>query len=395
MTEGSTNPVQNGAIYDFVNSSVATNTAYFIGTFNSVQDLENYSGEISNNDYAFVISTDSDGNTVYNRYKYNSDTSQWSFEYALNNSSFTAAQWATIQSGLTAADKTKLNTIEENASAVGKKTEGTEYNFDGQTITASAGAEIFNSYSGGSGNKAAGRNSHAEGQGTLALSEAQHAQGKYNVADSNNKFAFIIGNGTSSSNRHNAFAVDWNGKIYVNGSGTGIDVSEPPVQITPAEVRSLWMGDEVALIPTMTSASDTIGAVSYGNSYGSGMYGIQDPWLPFDGNDSTCLYYMNENVTDGWLQYEFNTPKLVTTIKALFGNYLASNNVSAKLYVYDANGTEIEKGSVVVTGWSEGSYGEYTFPVNMTISKFKFVFGYKQNATNIMTYTVQAYTLAT
>lgn len=111
VAEGSTNPVQNGAIWDFVNSSVATNTAYFIGTFNSVQELEAYSGEVSNNDYAFVISTDAAGNTVYNRYKYNGDTQQWVFEYALNNSSFTANQWATINSGLTAADKTKLTNL--------------------------------------------------------------------------------------------------------------------------------------------------------------------------------------------------------------------------------------------------------------------------------------------
>ena len=105
----SINPVQNRAIYDFVNSSVSTNTAYFIGTFNSVADLEAYSGSVSNNDYAFVIGTDSDSNTIYNRYKYNSSTETWEFEYALNNSSFTAAEWETIQSGLTAQDKTNYN----------------------------------------------------------------------------------------------------------------------------------------------------------------------------------------------------------------------------------------------------------------------------------------------
>lgn len=109
----STNAVQNKAIYNFVNSSVATNTANFIDTFNSVEELEAYTGTVTNNDYAFVIGTDSEGNTVYNRYKYNG--SEWAFEYTLNNSSFTAAQWATIQSGLTASDKTKLDGIEPGA----------------------------------------------------------------------------------------------------------------------------------------------------------------------------------------------------------------------------------------------------------------------------------------
>ena len=105
----SENAVQNKAIYNYVNSSVATNTANFIGTFNSVDALEAYSGTVTNNDYAFVIDTDSDGNTVYNRYKYNGETETWSFEYALNNSSFTAAQWAAINSGLTSYDKTTIN----------------------------------------------------------------------------------------------------------------------------------------------------------------------------------------------------------------------------------------------------------------------------------------------
>ena len=106
----SENAVQNKAIYNFVNSSVSTNTANFIGTFNSVEALEAYSGTVTNNDYAFVISTDSAGNTFYNRYKYQGASETWAFEYALNNSPFTAAQWATIQSGLTASDKTQIGT---------------------------------------------------------------------------------------------------------------------------------------------------------------------------------------------------------------------------------------------------------------------------------------------
>ena len=83
----------------FVNSSISTNTANFIGTFQSVAELEAYSGTKTNNDYAFVETTDTAGNTLYDRYKYNGTS--WLFEYELNNSSFTAAQWATINSGCT------------------------------------------------------------------------------------------------------------------------------------------------------------------------------------------------------------------------------------------------------------------------------------------------------
>ena len=84
----------------FVNSSVATNTANFIGTFDSVDALNAYSGAKTNNDYAFVQSKDAAGNTLFKRYKWNG--SAWLYEYELNNSSFTAAQWAAVNSGITA-----------------------------------------------------------------------------------------------------------------------------------------------------------------------------------------------------------------------------------------------------------------------------------------------------
>ncbi len=100
---------------DFVNSSIATNTAYFIGTFNSVAELEAYSGTLTNNDYAFVATTDAAGNTLYDRYKYNADTQEWMFEYELNNSSFTAAQWDSINSGATS---TNIDQIATNASDI-------------------------------------------------------------------------------------------------------------------------------------------------------------------------------------------------------------------------------------------------------------------------------------
>lgn len=91
----------------FVNSSIATNTANYISDngapFTSLADLEAYSGTLTNNDYAFVVGTDTAGNTIYTRYKYNAGTQTWAAEYVLNNSSFTAVQWGAINSGITAA----------------------------------------------------------------------------------------------------------------------------------------------------------------------------------------------------------------------------------------------------------------------------------------------------
>ena len=103
----------------FVNSSVATNTANYISNngepFTSLAQLEAYSGTLTNNDYAFVVGTDQAGNTTYTRYKYNATTQTWAEEYVLNNSSFTAAQWDAISSGITAALVGKLSDLPTNS----------------------------------------------------------------------------------------------------------------------------------------------------------------------------------------------------------------------------------------------------------------------------------------
>ena len=125
----SKNPLQNQAIAkivpntasetneladkNFVNSTVGTSTANYIYKtesggekvpFSSVAELEAYAGTVTNNDYAFVTGIDENGNTYYDRYKadVNDGVVTWAKEYRLNNSSFTAEQWAAIQSGITA-----------------------------------------------------------------------------------------------------------------------------------------------------------------------------------------------------------------------------------------------------------------------------------------------------
>ena len=98
---------------NFVNSTVGTNTANYIYRtesggekvpFSSVAELEAYAGTVTNNDYAFITGIDENGNAYYDRYKadVNDGVVTWAKEYRLNNSSFTAEQWAAIQSGITA-----------------------------------------------------------------------------------------------------------------------------------------------------------------------------------------------------------------------------------------------------------------------------------------------------
>ena len=163
----------------FVNSSIATNTANFIGTFESITALEAYSGDVTNNDYAFVINSvvknnGSDWaslaelntynkdlltnfdyawiingtkfdlyrfdiveqtwvvrvtnttkeevtlNTAYNRYKatVEGSTISWDYEYTLNNSSFTSDQWAAINSGANTTNIGQIATNENDISTI-------------------------------------------------------------------------------------------------------------------------------------------------------------------------------------------------------------------------------------------------------------------------------------
>ena len=125
MADASTNPVENGVVKAFINSSIATNTANFLGTYDAVSDLSLSAGAThaqvatalagvvsspTNNDYVFV-SWPASGSTPgsYDRYKYHGTA--WGYEYTLNNSSFTQAQWDAINSGLTASDKTDLQNM--------------------------------------------------------------------------------------------------------------------------------------------------------------------------------------------------------------------------------------------------------------------------------------------
>lgn len=128
------------ATESFVNSSVATNTAYFRGTYDIVVDLGLTTSATesqiatalaaqmvaqsitpTNNDYCFVAypdATDPTQYTKYDRYKYDGSDSLWEYEYTLNNSSFTAEQWAAINSGITSNDATQITTNKNDISGI-------------------------------------------------------------------------------------------------------------------------------------------------------------------------------------------------------------------------------------------------------------------------------------
>ena len=66
------------------------------------------------------------------------------------------------------------------------------------------------------GTSGAGDKSSQLGLGTIAKGAYQVVLGRYNVIDNENKYALIVGNGTSDTDRSNAYTVDWNGNIEFN-----------------------------------------------------------------------------------------------------------------------------------------------------------------------------------
>lgn len=114
------------------------------------------------------------------------------------------------------------------------------------TLTTGQGAHAEGFYT-----VASGLRSHAEGSYTLASSQYQHVEGKFNVEDKDNKYAHIVGNGTSKTARKNAYTLDWSGNAWFAGKITQ--------EGTPTDDKDLankkYVDDTKAsiVVPTKTS----------------------------------------------------------------------------------------------------------------------------------------------
>ena len=74
------------------------------------------------------------------------------------------------------------------------------------------------SHAEGIGTTAAGRCAHSEGLYTVANGTQQHVEGVANIEDTNNQYIHIAGNGTSPTDRSNAYTLDWNGNGWFAGT---------------------------------------------------------------------------------------------------------------------------------------------------------------------------------
>jgi len=196
ITQNSTNPISSGAVYTALANTVGKNVTGTSYTINGVTKTAGAGAEIFN---------DYNENKAIGEYSHAEGLGTVAYEYCSH-----AEGWVATASGYCSHVEGQGTTASGNFS-----------HSEGGGTTASGDC----SHAEGSGTTASGIFSHAEGWFTKASSANQHAQGKFNVADSSDKYAFIIGNGTDNNARSNAFAIDWNGLIYVNNATTGVDVS--------------------------------------------------------------------------------------------------------------------------------------------------------------------------
>lgn len=165
-----------------------------------------------------------EGAEIFNDYSSNIASERYSHAEGMENTASGDCSHAEGVDNTASGDSSHAEGYMNTASGNYSHAEGAWNNASGET----SHAEGYNV-------NASGNQSHAEGLFTTANGYCQHAQGKYNIPDSNNKYAFIIGNGTNNNNRSNAFAVDWNGLIYINNASTGINITELESRITALE----------------------------------------------------------------------------------------------------------------------------------------------------------------
>lgn len=165
---------------------------------------------------------------IFNNYNYNIATGMYSHAEGISTAATgyqTHAEGAGTWASGMAAHAEGSGSV---ASGDSSHAEGASREASGSCSHAEGGGTLASgscSHAEGGGTVASGTNSHAEGASTIASSDFQHVEGKWNVEDANDKFAHIIGNGTADNARSNAYAVDWDGKIYTHNSATGFDIN--------------------------------------------------------------------------------------------------------------------------------------------------------------------------
>ena len=121
------------------------------------------------------------------------------------------------------------------------------------------------SHAEGFSTNAGGKYTHVEGYYTIASCDYQHVQGRYNIEDTENRYAHIVGSGTSTAARKNIHTLDWSGNAWFGGSIT-VGRNNDTVVLTKdlAAKKGSVSGSLVGGADTATASAN--GAVAFGHN---------------------------------------------------------------------------------------------------------------------------------
>ena len=227
LSSTSENPVQNKVVNAALNNKMDKNNPTGTGSFslNRKSDtvIGNYSFAEGSNGQAIGTASHTEGNST---------TASGDSSHAEGSSTRASGSNSHAEGERTIASGKASHTAGYLTKALGDYSQA-----EGRSTTASGETSHTEGYL----TTASGDNTHAEGKYTKALSDCQHVQGRYNIPDSNNTLAFIIGNGTSNSARSNAFAVGWDGKLYIGNNSEGIDLTNLSSEtVTQSDIDSMF-----------------------------------------------------------------------------------------------------------------------------------------------------------
>lgn len=176
-------------------------------------------------------------------------------------------------------------------------------------------ADGYTAHAEGQGTSAVGYSAHAEGYYTRAAGDYSHAQnyyteadsdyqtviGKYNDYDPNDTYAFIVGNGTATNARSNAFTVDWNGNVEATGAVTASNIGE---------VISIGGSSSMTNVSQTANAYVTVGETPTELPVGLWIVVARGRFVPASGtsgNSFPALYLTTNSVGEGWHQRTLTT----------------------------------------------------------------------------------------
>lgn len=147
---------------------------------------------------------------------------------------------------------------------------------------------------------------HSEGYGTIATGTSQHVEGKYNVEDTEGKYAHIIGNGASDTERSNTHTVDWEGNAWyagdvINGNNVSLDGLQKDIEDLNSNLDDLLQRKIHIINSQETLSFDILDFFSKSVHIISSMYSSASAYYIVLGNYSyggtVVTIYNNENVS--------------------------------------------------------------------------------------------------